>query len=480
MINDQTSRTIKFFETIKKAAKVIRENVKEGGFTQIISHLDADGLASAGILGKMLSRLDAEFRIEVVKQIDRSLVDELDSEAHLIIFSDLGSGYLDLLKEKLSNNVIILDHHQPLELPVRNFIHVNPHLQGFDGSKEISGAGVAYLTAKTLSRSNIDLSCVAVVGALGDLQDTNKRRRLFSFNDMIVRDAVEAGYMKVNSDMILYGRETRPIYKALAYTTNPFIPGLSGEEDACLGFLVNLGIKIKRNGKWVTLSDLSMKDKQKLFSEIVKFLSTKGISSDISLNLIGAVYTLTHEDRWTPLRDAREFSSLLNACGRMDKAGLGVSICMGARGEALDEALEILKLYRQTIAKGIGWLIETPGAIQERDNIYVISGKVIDEKMISPITSILATTGILKSTKPIIAFARESDGMVKFSGRATPALVEKGVNLGVIFQRASKRFSGRGGGHGVAAGAQIPSGNENDFIELVENLVKGSLRRGTA
>jgi len=464
-----------FFGNVKKAAKIIRENVEKGSFIQVFSHLDADGLASAGVIGKMLSRLNAEFRIQVIKQIDEPLVEGLSLESPLTIFSDLGSGSLDLLKEKLSDRVIILDHHQLIKVPTKNFVHVNPHLQGFDGSKEISGAGVAYLTAKAVDNSNVDLACTAVVGALGDLQDMNKERKLFGLNDIIVKDAVGAGCLKVDSGMIFYGRETRPIHKALAYTTDPFIPGLSGEEDKCLGFLINLGIQIKRDDKWTTLSDLSEKERQTLFSGIAKFLATKNLSSDPSLDLVGAIYTLTNEDRWTPLRDAREFSSLLNACGRMDKAGLGVSICMGARGKALDEALEILKLYRQTIAKGINWLLETPGAIQERDYIYIISGKAIDEKMISPITSILATTRVLKSSKPIVAFAYASDGTVKFSGRVSSSLVESGVNLGTIFQEASEKLSGIGGGHDVAAGAQVPSGSEGEFADLVEKLVKENL-----
>jgi len=474
-LNPNRARAKKFFEIVKRAARIIRESVEKGSFIQVLSHLDADGLASAGILGRTLSRLDAEFHIQIVKQIDEALAEELCSDSSLTILSDLGSGYLDLLKEKLSDRVIILDHHQPIKMPTKDFVHVNPHLQGFDGSKEISGAGIAYLTAKALDKSNVDLACTAVVGALGDLQDIDKERKLFSLNNILVKDAAEAGYLKVDSDMIFYGRETRPIHKGMAYTTNPFIPGLSGEEDKCLGFLVNVGIEIKRNDRWTTLSDLSVQEKQKLFSEIAKFLATRGFSSDLSSNLIGAVYTLTHEDRWTPLRDAREFSSLLNACGRMDKAGLGVSICMGAREKELSEALEILKLYRQTIAKGINWLLETPEAIQEHDNIYIVSGKTIDEKMISPITSILATTGVLKSSKPIVAFARMSNGMVKVSGRASSSLVESGVNLGTIFQEASENFSGRGGGHDVAAGAQIPSGSEFEFAALVEEFVEKKL-----
>jgi RecJ-like exonuclease len=61
--------------------------------------------------------------------------------------------------------------------------------------------------------------------------------------------------------IIFYGRETRPVHKAIAYTTSPFIPGLSGEEDECLGFLVNLGIRLKENDRWRSISDLSAEEK---------------------------------------------------------------------------------------------------------------------------------------------------------------------------------------------------------------------------
>ena len=62
-----------------------------------------------------------------------------------------------------------------------------------------------------------------------------------SLNEIIVNDGVAAGLLKVEKDLIFFGRETRPIYKMLATTTNPFIPGLSGQETEALNFLANLG-----------------------------------------------------------------------------------------------------------------------------------------------------------------------------------------------------------------------------------------------
>ena len=54
-------------------------------------------------------------------------------------------------------------------------------------------------------------------------------------------------------------------------------------------------------------------------------------------------------------------------------------------------------------------------------------------------------------------------------------LIERGLNLGDIMQVAAEEYSGRGGGHDVAAGAQIPIKNVEAFIKLVNDLVKRQL-----
>ena len=466
------------FRSAYEAGKAIRSLAARGECIRVVSHHDADGLAAAGILTETLTRMDAYFRVRITKQIDEQLIQELASEGSSpIIFTDLGSGYLGLLKAALSNlEVVILDHHQLSGDTFPKLVQANPHLYGLEGSKEISGAGMAYLTAKSVDRANVDLASLAVIGALGDLQDKNPDRKLFGLNEEIVKDGVDAGCLETDVDLLLYGRETRPVHKALAYTTVPFIPGLSGEEDKCLGFLINLGINLKRDDRWATLSDLTSEDKQRIFSVIAKFLTARGLPGSIPMSLIGTVYTLTREDRLTPLRDAREFSSLLNACGRMDKGGLAVSICIGDRGNALKEAVHLLDDYKKTIAKYMDWLVNTPGAVKELKSIYAVrGGAFIDEKMLSTVTSILATSPLISHDKPIIALTLASNDSLKVSGRMSEALVDKGLNLGSILQTASEKFSGIGGGHNVAAGAQIPSKREEEFLEFVDRVIGDQL-----
>jgi RecJ-like exonuclease len=435
-------------------------------------------VAAAGIIGKTLLRLDAKFRIRVTQWIETEIVDEISSDKpQLVIFADLGSGYVDLLSQRLADfKIVILDHHQIVPGESNNFVHVNPHLHGIDGARDISGSGVAYFAAKAINKINIDLAHVAVVGALGDLQDKYDQRMLGGLNEKIVEDAVSSGLLTVEKDLMFFGRETRPIHRTLASTTNPFIPGISGEEGKCLAFLANLQINPKDSDRWRALRDLSEEERKKLCSALAEYLLSKGMGSEVT-NLIGHIYVLSREEPWTPLRDAREFAVLLNATGRMDKPGLGVGVCMGDRALALEGAKGVLKDYRKTISKYLTWVMEKPGRIEQLGNIRVVHGdKFIDDKIVGAISSILSTS-VPNLEKPLIAYANvDEEGIAKFSARTISTVIDKGVNLGDVMQIAASRFSGKGGGHNIAAGAQVPIESVADFILVVDGLIEKQLK----
>jgi RecJ-like exonuclease len=349
-------------------------------------------------------------------------------------------------------------------------------LHGIDGARDISGSGVAYLVAKAIDKANMDLAPASIVGALGDLQDKYEQRKLCGINEMIVEDAISAGLLTVEKDLIFFGRETRPIHRTLASTTNPFIPGISGEEDKSLAFLSSLSIKPKDGEKWRALRDLSEDEKKRLCSALAEYLLSKGLRCEVT-NLIGHVYTLVREEPWTPLRDAREFGVLLNATGRMDRPSLGVAVCMGDRGSALEEANKVLEDYRRAINKYLGWVMEKPDRMKELENIYVVYGEsFINDKIVGAISSILSS-GLPNPEKPLIAYANvEEEGLAKISARTVDSMTGKGLNLGDVMRVAAEKFMGKGGGHNVAAGAQVPKERIGEFIKTVDILVGKQLK----
>ncbi|XHH07700.1 MAG: DHHA1 domain-containing protein [Candidatus Bathyarchaeia archaeon] len=475
---DQT-QLASFLKAADKAAKMILETIEQDGFIDCFSHLDADGVAAAGVISKALYRLDARFRVRVMQWVDDKIINDIIADKpQLVVLTDFGSGYLQLLNEKVPGvKVAIMDHHQiTAKVDNPNFAQVNPHEYGVDGATDVSGSGVTYFVAKAMNPKNVDLAPVALVGALGDMQDKYDQRSFGGLNELILKDAVQAGLMKVEKDLTFFGRETRPIHRTLATTTNPFIPGISGEEDKALAFLATLNINLKQGDRLRALSDLNEDEKRRLCSALADYMLSKGLHVEVS-NLIGNNYVLVNEEPNTALRDAREYSVLLNSTGRMDRPSLGIAICMGDRGAALEESNSILEDYRKNINKYLGWVMEKPERMRELSNIYVVNGEdFINEKIIGTVSSIMVA-GLANKQKPLIAYAKvEGEDSVKISSRTTEAALQKGVNLGDVMRLASEKHGGKGGGHNIAAGAQVPMNLVDDFVNTADALVGRQLK----
>jgi RecJ-like exonuclease len=79
--------------------------------------------------------------------------------------------------------------------------------------------------------------------------------------------------------------------------------------------------------------------------------------------------------------------------------------------------------------------------------------------------------------RPLIALA-EAGEYVKISARANRDLVSKGLNLGSILSKLSAQHGGRGGGHNIAAGAEIPSDRLLRFLADFDRCVGEVLSDG--
>jgi single-stranded-DNA-specific exonuclease len=465
-----------FFNSFQKAVSVFNKHIQSGSFIRLVTHNDADGLSSGGILAIVALRNKAHFKISSEKKLDDKLIERLKEEkSGLIIFSDFGSGYLDLIGGSLKRDIIVLDHHLSIEYEADNIVHINPMLHGLDGAREIAASGISYLLAKSLDPKNNDLACLGLLGALGDQQDKGERKSLISLNKMIEADAEENHLLDKHVGLIFYGYETRPLAKAIAYTTLPYIPGLSGKEGNCVAFLKEIGVEILDGDRLRALTDLTDEEKTRLFSSLSNHMVSCGCDSESIHQLIGTIYTFKLEDPGTSLRSGREYGSLLNACGRMGKQGLGLSVVMGDRGEAMLEAQETLDEYRRTIGQALDW-VQMNDKVEEMENIYVIRAEdKINDAVIGVVSGILLSQGILKEKKPIVATAYTEDDQLKISARGIEELVQKGLHMGIVMQEAAEQVEGGGGGHDIAAGAYIPVVKETAFLAEVNRLVAVAL-----
>jgi RecJ-like exonuclease len=456
---------------LEEAVELVK-NLDKKSSVLCISHDDADGLTAGAITYSALLREGLAPQLRCVKRLDKDFIEALSSEQRdLFIFSDTGSGQLENLgKHILKNaNVIVLDHHETTEFSHSNLLHVNPHLNDIDGAREISGAGVAYFFARELNKKNRELAHLALIGALGDLQDAHGG--FTGPNKELAKDAVDSGFIEIEKDLRFFGRQTRPLYKAIEYTTEPFIPSLSGNESACVQFLSDLGIPAKKKGQQTRLIDLDSDEKKKLTTALILKMIEHKIEVKTAESIVGDVYTVLAETEGTILRDAKEYTSLLNACGRYEKYGIGVGICLGDRGAMYDAALSLLEEHKKYISSCYEWISKNMEKLNDLGEIYMIHAhEELSENVMGTVASMLVSSRTVDPIKPVVAFADAGD-VVKVSGRATKELVDQGLNLGHAMLYAAEKTNAEGGGHDIAAGAQVGHGQEEEFAKFVNEKV---------
>ncbi|MBI2508194.1 DHH family phosphoesterase [Candidatus Woesearchaeota archaeon] len=439
-----------FLEKVKQEA----ENLRNGnGTVRVISHLDADGISSAAIITKALKRLNKKFALTIVKQISINTLSQFKSESYeTFLFVDLGSGNLAEIKEAINaKKIIILDHHQPEHFE-NNFIHLNPMLFGLDGNKDVSGAGLAYLFAKSLDEKNKDLSTLALVGAIGDNQDNGG---FTSINKIILEDAKP--YLEITTGLRMFGAQTKHLCKLLQYSTDPYIPGITGSEQASKEFLNELGINPEK--KLIHLSKEEMKNL--VTSIILQRLGSEENPEDV----LGPIYLLKTEQEESPLKDLREFATLLNSCGRLNRYSLGIAACIGDKN-LKEAAISTLNDYKKELISSLNWFYNNKEKIIEVGNLVIINAENhVRDTIIGTLTSMIAKSNLYPENTIIISMAHTAEESTKISMRCS-GHKNNNLNLKEILDSITSKLGFQAGGHRNAAGALIHREKESEFIGL--------------
>ena len=458
-------------EQYQKAKEIIEssEDIK------IYSHIDCDGICSGAILSTILDRQNKEHDIEFV---NLDVLDDIDLDHELTIFSDLGSGQRIDTKAREGQKIIILDHHPPLrDLDYKDdkdytYLEINPIHHGIDGSYYVCGGGLCYFLAKEFGYD--DLSWIGVLSAIGDMQNT-KTGRFEGLNKIIQQDAIDGGYLQLTeNDINIYGRNTRPLFVALSYFSDVKLP-ITNNTTETMAILEELGIDEKHNRK--TLNELTMDEKVKLFQKLLEMIS-KVVPGRyvkyIPQLIIGDSYTFLKEDEDSFLRDGSEFSTAMNACGRNHEEKVAMEVLKGDRIEALDELEAISKTHRYNLATSITQIAESDEAnIIELENLQYFDGTGIKPEIVGTVAGMIL--GYCNWKKPVIGFAQTDEEGLKISLRCSRLLSYDGIHFGHIIRKISSEVGGSGGGHAMACGAYIPIDKKDEFIELFNQELEGKL-----
>lgn len=456
-----------FDEQIRNAAEAFGK-IDKKEVVRVVSHLDADGISACAIIIKLLNNDNRKYSISIVQQLSKDLLSQLASEPYnCFIFTDIGSGVVSDIKELLKDKkVFIFDHHSCEETDVVNIVFVNPHIFGIDGGREISGAGVVFKFACAVDKSMEEFAHIAIVGAIGDLQEENGFLHL---NEEILKIAVDKGKIKVAKGLRIFGAQTKPLHKVLEYCTDPYIPGVSGSESGAIQFLYQIGIEPKNGNEWKKIVHLDEEDMKKLITGIIM----KRFNEDKPDDVLGNVYILPHEKEESPTRDAKEFATLLNACGRLGRASFGIGACLGDK-KIKQQAIRTLGDYKKEIVNALAWYNENKFSddVFWGNKFVIINAKSsIMSTMIGTIASILSKSNLMNNNAFILSMAQSLDGNTKVSLRTTNN--GNGVfDLRKVVEEITDNIgNAEAGGHQNAAGAVIPTEKEMEFIEAAKNVL---------
>ena len=463
-----------FEESLSLFKDKISDCIKSKKSISITTHIDCDGLTSGSIIAKALIREGANCTLRTSKEFSKNIVESFKTDSRdFHIVTDLGGGFAKELNQTLGDDWIILDHHQISEEEKDNQNVINAWKYGIDGGSEICAGGMAYLAAMALNEKNSDLSEIAVVSALGDRQDQGDRKSFTGKNFEIANTAKELGLVEMDLDLLLVGRETRPLAEAIAFTSQPFIEGLTWNKETCLSILKSSGIKLKEEGRWRVPAELTEEEKKLVIKTITDFSPDKN-TTEVMSELIGYTYTFPKEDKRSFLRDGREYSTMLNSCGRINRSGVGMAICMGDRNQVLTEGEGILTDYRKKIKEYMNILSNERWRISENENCIMVNGEdIVPETMTGTISSLIA--GSPKNIGKIVILRTRGEGnTIKFSSRKSFGCKSK-INLSELMRTGAEKFDGIGGGHNAAAGAKITKDKLDEFLKYLElNVVNVS------
>ena len=451
-----------------RAARLLRN----AGSVLIITHIDADGITAGSIAVETVRRLKKEYRISFEKKITDSTVEMVNSSKEDVVWiCDLGSAYMSMFTRQ---SVIVTDHHVPdpgwrrgqsLLDAYDGKYQLNPHLYGHNGSYEICGAGMTYLLSRAVDPENMDLAYLGVIGAVGDFQD--QEGSLVSWNRIVLQDAIAAGDVSIDTGVRYFGRESRSVVQFLEYGDDPRIPGVTGDRKACSKFLADLGIPETADGENRMWIDLSAEEKEKVAGRI------REIIPDGYGRLVGEVYTINRYAPKSGMHDVKEFSTVLNSCGRYDDAETGLRICLGD-ASALRDAERNRREHRRSISQALTYVRDNHLMRRRSTLQYFDAGDTIRETVVGVVAGMILGSEIAEPGLPIFAFVQADDG-IKVSARAPRELSQAGLDLSALMHDAAEAVGGMGGGHSVAAGATIPEGKTEAFLDAAEGIIAAQL-----
>lgn len=435
----------KLFYLIQIGATKLYTHIKADSLIHIISHLDADGISSAGQIIKYLIKNNISFQYTVLKQINEDQLKTIEeSEADLFVFLDFGS-QIEIMEKfalKKRKDFLIIDHHKPERDTF--LLNINPYFVDLNGEIATTST-LTYLLINNIEDYK-ELSYLALIGAIGDLQE--EKGEFKGLNKLIMEEALEEKIVERKKEINLYGINILNLEEVFYRANLSFLDSY--------GTIKNLLKNLKLENRIYT--SLTDKEKDKLHKTLISL-----VNSDKKLlnEIFGYNYYLVGETN-PYLSNLKTYATFLNACGRLNKIEEAIGVILNI--EKYKERIpQIMQEYKQEIKKILEWFEKNKDNKEKifmtKEYLIINAEDEIKDNLIGTLASILINQ---TEKKGIISIAKEDKENYKVSIRTkneeVPDLLKKLSNFGEF------------GGHKKAGGGRIKQTKLTDFLNFVKTL----------
>jgi single-stranded-DNA-specific exonuclease len=378
----------------------------------ILSNSTVDGLVGSAILLSSIHNSKGNTTVRCIKSskvedFKTELMKVADEKHDFYVFVDFDSNFFDLITNLIEESYYLFVNSDSRNLDQiiekdKAVTFVNPWIWQRDSDKENkhTSSSLTYLIAKNYDRKIIHSSFLPIVAAFSKNIDFNN----IDHTELkeILQSALDLTLIERKKGLNFGVSETTSIVDAIENNTTHFIKGVTWDKENSIKIIEKSGIKITDNQRIRTWNELEDEDFNKIFNAIEKYIEENCYhknKSDDNIKemkkrnrdlLFGYNYILTNEETGSILKDIGSFSKSLDLCVRNQTFGLGLSICLGERDDAMMQVKNQI-IDHDNLIKSVSNKIfdEKWRFYDDKETIYVNGEGILDEKNIDLFTSIL-------------------------------------------------------------------------------------------
>lgn len=374
-----TAKKAPSLKTLEKACKTIDFKTKDQNI--IVTSPYIESVVASTVIAQTLSRMNALFHItpsQPVMTIDglNRLKENYDSSAMILVGIDVygkkrlkkGSGYPLLIGGATESE------------------QIEAFILGTDST--IPAAG--YVFSKSLLEPT---DYILQMSAAGSLLTEGLKTPKTGAGKEVIELAQNKNLIEERKGFKIFGATTLPLDEALRFNTRPYIPKISGHQEACDKILNDAEIPIQKLR--APISNLSTPQAQRLTSVL-----TMEIDPTIISLLLGTDYTLTLERENSPLRYVSGLDIIGVTAWSLNELGALFGILLGDRGRVLRGLIDSHMNFHKEVIFTVQRL-ESNLQGDSTTTTTMVSLKGTKTEILPDVGRIALETGIVDKTRPV-------------------------------------------------------------------------------